>query len=666
MAPTVGVNLRVTGHCNQGGRKYMEDCFVVAYQQTEDEKDLEYAYFGIFDGHGGREAALFAKEHLMDHIVDQKNFWSEDDDLVLKAIRDGFITTHMAMWKEVGKWPKTVSGLPSTSGTTSSVAFIRHGKMYIGHVGDSKIVVGYQDPGSKEWQPLSLTKDHKPESPKEKKRIYSVGGLVMNKAGVERVVWNRPRLGHKGPIRRSTHFDQIPFLAVARSLGDLWSYNYLRREFVVSPEPDVSVFPLDPKRDRCVILASDGLWNMVSTRDAVRLVQLTEEENEHLILEGGGPNGVGKPINNPSKRLVDRALSLWYELRMRADNTSVVTVLVDPPGPPKSEVLLRQKVMQKLRPREDQTETEIQSVQNESDNGESRGMKKAGCEVGSGKVSEEMVLAAKERKKQPSPELRYSILPRPVVLCPQRMRVRHARSRNDLKTCGPANFYNNNESLNRSQRVLKSGNSNRSPLSVRTKPFYPEIKAEIKAEVKEEVKEEVATCSAESVSNENTTPLSSCSNTEDKESICRKESLPVFKRVVITVVEGDRYSENSVGSALVKEEKPDASSLDILHSAAEGNFIKSEPVYCAGENRTFGKSDVLKKLLLDGKTMAGNKRKHSDDGTLPDTSPLKSARIQQTGSLSAGQFSSCRSTASQDSNLPHNTRAQQRVRKMKV
>ena len=61
MAPTLGVNLRVTGHCNQGGRKYMEDVFSVAYQQTEDEKDLEYAYFGIFDGHGGREASLYAK-----------------------------------------------------------------------------------------------------------------------------------------------------------------------------------------------------------------------------------------------------------------------------------------------------------------------------------------------------------------------------------------------------------------------------------------------------------------------------------------------------------------------------------------------------------------------------------------------------------------------------
>ena len=61
MAPSIGLNLRGTGYKHQGGRKYMEDEFGVAYQQTADEKDLEYAFFGIFDGHGGREAALFAK-----------------------------------------------------------------------------------------------------------------------------------------------------------------------------------------------------------------------------------------------------------------------------------------------------------------------------------------------------------------------------------------------------------------------------------------------------------------------------------------------------------------------------------------------------------------------------------------------------------------------------
>ena len=102
MAPSIGVNLRVTGHCDQGDRKYMEDVFSVAYQHTKEGQDLEYAYFGIFDGHGGKHAAIFAKEHLMDNIVSNPYFWSDIDEDVLKAIKEGFISTHMAMYKVLG------------------------------------------------------------------------------------------------------------------------------------------------------------------------------------------------------------------------------------------------------------------------------------------------------------------------------------------------------------------------------------------------------------------------------------------------------------------------------------------------------------------------------------------------------------------------------------
>ena len=47
----------------------MEDVFSVAYQQTDDEMDLEYAFFGIFDGHGGKEAAVFAKVNILSVVV---------------------------------------------------------------------------------------------------------------------------------------------------------------------------------------------------------------------------------------------------------------------------------------------------------------------------------------------------------------------------------------------------------------------------------------------------------------------------------------------------------------------------------------------------------------------------------------------------------------------
>ncbi|XP_015510529.2 uncharacterized protein LOC107217489 [Neodiprion lecontei] len=346
MPLSIGVNLRVTGHCNQGGRKYMEDMFSVAYQQTADDKDLEYAFFGIFDGHGGGEAATYAKEHLMDTIVKQKNFWSDRDEDVLRAIQDGYNNTHQAMWRQLDKWPRTASGLPSTAGTTASVAFIRKGKIYIGHVGDSGIILGYQDEGELYWKAKALTKDHKPESKREMTRIQACGGKVVSKSGVPRVVWNRPRIGHKGPVRRSTHIDEIPFLAVARSLGDLWSYNSELDKFVVSPEPDVAVVAVDVKSHRCLIFGTDGLWNMLSPQLAVSIVQNAERHNEkHLIASqqtGNGHTDIQMWIN-PSKSLVDRALERWSSTRLRADNTSVVTLMLDPPGPSRTEVLLGQK-----------------------------------------------------------------------------------------------------------------------------------------------------------------------------------------------------------------------------------------------------------------------------------------------------------------------------------
>ena len=42
----------------------------------------------------------------------------------------------------VDSWPKSVSGHPSTTGTTASIVFIRDEIIVTGHVGDSDVVLG--------------------------------------------------------------------------------------------------------------------------------------------------------------------------------------------------------------------------------------------------------------------------------------------------------------------------------------------------------------------------------------------------------------------------------------------------------------------------------------------------------------------------------------------
>uniref|UniRef100_A0A8C1MH30 Protein phosphatase 1D-like n=1 Tax=Cyprinus carpio TaxID=7962 RepID=A0A8C1MH30_CYPCA len=281
------------------------------------------AMFAVFDGHGGPDAARFARSHLWDHIKKQRGFWSEDDDEVCAALRKGFISCHHAMWKKLPEWPKTVTGLPSTSGTTASIVVIRRDRMYVAHVGDSAVVLGVQDHPSDEFiRAVEITQDHKPELPKERERIEGLGGSVIKKSGVNRVVWKRPRLTHNGPVRRSTVIDQIPFLAVARALGDLWSYDFYSGEFVVSPEPDTAVIKLNLKQHRYVILGSDGLWNMVSPQEAVSICQ----ENDNAKAKNQTEN-----VSN-AVLLVNHALLRWRQRMLRADNTSAIVICLEPFG----------------------------------------------------------------------------------------------------------------------------------------------------------------------------------------------------------------------------------------------------------------------------------------------------------------------------------------------
>uniref|UniRef100_A0A182ZIV9 PPM-type phosphatase domain-containing protein n=1 Tax=Biomphalaria glabrata TaxID=6526 RepID=A0A182ZIV9_BIOGL len=337
----IGVNLRVSGNCDQGARKYMEDNHVIKFLK-KDTDDYEFAYFGIFDGHGGPEASAFCRDHLLNEITKYDGFWTDDDEQVLSAIRKGFLDTHQAMWNVLDTWPKTVTGLPSTAGTTATIAIIKQGKLYTGHVGDSALVLGENDPyGGNPVQAICITKEHKPDDPDERLRIEDAGGEVINKSGVPRVVWSRPKTNHKGPVRRSTQIDQIPFLAVARSLGDLWSYDFLTETYVVSPEPDVSVLKMDPTKHRCLILASDGLWNMLTPEESVNMVMDLEAQFEDKIIHD--PNVAVSFWSNPAERLVSRALNKWRSKALKADNTSCVVVLIDPLGPSKLTLLKRKR-----------------------------------------------------------------------------------------------------------------------------------------------------------------------------------------------------------------------------------------------------------------------------------------------------------------------------------
>lgn len=355
--------MRVTANSIQGHRKYMEDCYKIRFQResslfttknkkmlsaaasagylsnsrsnllTNPQSDIIFSYFGIFDGHGGQEASQFVKEQLYWKIVESEDFWSNDDKKVLKSIKDGFVKCQQEMMNELPKWPKTASGQPSTSGSTATIIFIKKHKVYVGHVGDSGLVIGYtkgKQPAqsSQPWLAKKLTKDHKPEDPIELKRIQNAGGAVVAKGGVNRVVWNRPIL-NTSPVRTQP----IPFLAVSRSLGDLWSFNDKSNEYLVSPVPDVFHFELDPSVHKCLILATDGLWNTMRVNECTELVRLTDKEMIDQFKTHADPvdKSFVQPFVNPSQRLNNVALKRCTDKIIRSDNSTCITIMLDEP-----------------------------------------------------------------------------------------------------------------------------------------------------------------------------------------------------------------------------------------------------------------------------------------------------------------------------------------------
>lgn len=107
--------LAVSVFSEQGGRKYMEDVTqIVVEPEPEPEPEEEAAaaagearprrsaaFFAVCDGHGGREAAQFARENLWGFITRQKGFCSAEPAEVCAALRKGFVACHRAMWKKL-------------------------------------------------------------------------------------------------------------------------------------------------------------------------------------------------------------------------------------------------------------------------------------------------------------------------------------------------------------------------------------------------------------------------------------------------------------------------------------------------------------------------------------------------------------------------------------
>jgi serine/threonine protein phosphatase PrpC len=239
-------------------------------------------FFGVFDGHGpaGGQASQFVKRRLPQSWLEPD---LESDPFV--AMNRGCITTN----QELAASDVDVY----VSGSTAITSMLRDNHLYIANVGDSRAVLGRASAASAgaAIKALDLSNDQKPDRPDEMERIVASGGRVFE--------WGVPRVWLKDV--------DMPGLAMSRSFGDLAA-----ESVGVYAEPELSEVILG-HMDRFVIWASDGVWEFISSQEAVDIVQ---EYYDKGPLEAAAA-------------LVKEAVKRWNDEEDVVDDTTVVLAFLD-------------------------------------------------------------------------------------------------------------------------------------------------------------------------------------------------------------------------------------------------------------------------------------------------------------------------------------------------
>lgn len=167
-------------------------------------------------------------------------------DNVEKAFQETFLDVDESLKKEV-----LIE--PLYAGTTACVALLREEKLVLANAGDSRAVLAKRS--DKTWVALDLTKDQNPDLPDEQTRIERMGGYVSPP----------PEPGLSARVWLDVDCTQIG-LAMARSLGD-----HAVKPIGVIAEPVVTFYDIQPE-DEFVIFATDGVWEFISSDEAVEVV----------------------------------------------------------------------------------------------------------------------------------------------------------------------------------------------------------------------------------------------------------------------------------------------------------------------------------------------------------------------------------------------------------
>jgi len=237
-----------TSFKNIGKDPENQDAFVTGQNQSGSR-----CFVGVFDGHGekGKLVSHFARDTLSKSLMDHQDLGSNPR----LALENAYHEAQRQIEHKMGSHA-------AESGTTAVAAYQHRNRLFVANVGDSRAVLGRYDTARGHMETIELSSDHKPNRADERQRILAAGGKIDQSVfPVAALRGNGVRWIRAGPERVMDR-SGLGGLAVSRSLGDL------RLRPFVSSTPEVIERKLDG-RDKFLVLGTDGIWDHISSKEAV-------------------------------------------------------------------------------------------------------------------------------------------------------------------------------------------------------------------------------------------------------------------------------------------------------------------------------------------------------------------------------------------------------------
>lgn len=267
---------------------------------NNEKVDADWHFWSIFDGHAGWTTSAYLRDNLIDYVVSELNSVHKiseknlrlipSNEIIDKAIKQGFLKlddniVHENVEKLLTTQDKKKAAellMPALSGSCALMSFYdTHSKILkVAVTGDSRALLGSLDEETNQWTVKALSVDQTGSNPTE------VAKLLSEHPNEPNVVRNGRILGSLEPSRA---FGDARYKWAKDMQTRIYNQFFsrqlpanLKTPPYVTAEPIITTHEVNPNKNDFMVMASDGLYEMLSNEEIVGLV-VKWMENKKMI-----------------------------------------------------------------------------------------------------------------------------------------------------------------------------------------------------------------------------------------------------------------------------------------------------------------------------------------------------------------------------------------------